>query len=52
MYRLGGTTSIQANGRLDRCLRDVHTINQHAAVSPVWWETTGRFYFGQELGLL
>lgn len=52
MYRLGGTTSIQANGRLDRCLRDVHTINQHVAVSPVWWETTGQFYFGQELGFL
>jgi alkylation response protein AidB-like acyl-CoA dehydrogenase len=52
MYRLGGTTSIQAGGRLDRCLRDVHTINQHAAVSPAWWEKTGQFYFGQELGML
>jgi alkylation response protein AidB-like acyl-CoA dehydrogenase len=52
MYRLGGTTSIQANGKLDRCLRDVHTINQHAAVSPVWWESTGQFYFGKELGFL
>lgn len=52
MYRLGGTTSIQANSRLDRCLRDVHTINQHAAVSPTWWETTGQWYFGQELGFL
>ena len=52
MYRLGGVSAIQADSRLDRCLRDVHTINQHAAVSPVWWEKTGQFYFGQELGML
>lgn len=52
MYKLGGVDSILADSRLDRCLRDVHTINQHAAVSPTWWETTGRFYFGQPLGML
>jgi len=52
MYRLAGVDAIQANSRLDRCLRDVHTINQHAAVSPAWWESTGRLYFGQPLGML
>ena len=52
MFKLGGVSSIEAGSRLDRCLRDVHTINQHAAVSPAWWESTGRFYFGQPLGML
>jgi hypothetical protein len=52
MYRLAGVDAIQANSRLDRCLRDIHTINQHAAVSPAWWESTGRLYFGQPLGML
>jgi alkylation response protein AidB-like acyl-CoA dehydrogenase len=51
MYRLGGTSSIQANSRLDRALRDVHTVNQHIAVSPVWWEKTGQSYFGLGLGM-
>jgi alkylation response protein AidB-like acyl-CoA dehydrogenase len=51
MYRLGGTTSIQAGQVLDRCLRDIHTVNQHLASSPVWWEKTGQYYFGQGLGM-
>jgi alkylation response protein AidB-like acyl-CoA dehydrogenase len=51
MYRLGGATSIYAGSRLDRCLRDIHTINQHLAVSPVWWEKTGQYYFGLGLGM-
>jgi alkylation response protein AidB-like acyl-CoA dehydrogenase len=51
MYRLGGTTSINAGQTLDRCLRDVHTVNQHLAVSPVWWEKTGQYYFGLGLGM-
>jgi alkylation response protein AidB-like acyl-CoA dehydrogenase len=50
MYRLGGSTSVY-QGELDRCLRDVHTVNQHLAVSPVWWEKTGQYYFGQGLGM-
>jgi alkylation response protein AidB-like acyl-CoA dehydrogenase len=51
MYRLGGVTSIQQGARLDRCLRDIHTVNQHFASSPVWWEKTGQYYFGQGLGM-
>ena len=26
-------------------------VNQHLAVSPVWWEKTGQYYFGQGLGM-
>jgi alkylation response protein AidB-like acyl-CoA dehydrogenase len=51
MYRLGGSTAIFSGNPLDRCLRDIHTINQHLAVSPVWWEKTGQYYFGQGLGM-
>jgi alkylation response protein AidB-like acyl-CoA dehydrogenase len=51
MYRLGGVSSIQQNGRLDRCLRDIHTMNQHMAASQVWWEKTGQAYFGLGLGM-
>ena len=51
MFRLGGATSIYTGQRLDRCLRDIHTVNQHLAVSPVWWEKTGQYYFGLGLGM-
>jgi indole-3-acetate monooxygenase len=51
MYRLGGVSSIYSGHRLDRCLRDIHTVNQHLAVSPVWWEKTGQSYFGLGLGM-
>lgn len=51
MYRLGGMTSIYSGHSLDRCVRDLHTVNQHLAVSPVWWEKTGQYYFGLGLGM-
>jgi alkylation response protein AidB-like acyl-CoA dehydrogenase len=51
MFRLSGTSGIYSGHVLDRCLRDIHTVNQHLAVSPFWWEKTGQFYFGQELGM-
>jgi alkylation response protein AidB-like acyl-CoA dehydrogenase len=51
MYRLAGTSAIQNGSMLDRCLRDIHTLNQHLSVSPVWWEKTGQSYFGQGLGM-
>jgi alkylation response protein AidB-like acyl-CoA dehydrogenase len=51
MFRLGGSSSIYTGHRLDRCLRDLHTVNQHLAVSPVWWEKTGQYYFGLGLGM-
>jgi alkylation response protein AidB-like acyl-CoA dehydrogenase len=51
MFRLGGMSTIYTGHRLDRCLRDIHTVNQHMAVSPVWWEKTGQYYFGLGLGM-
>jgi alkylation response protein AidB-like acyl-CoA dehydrogenase len=51
MYRLAGTSVIYSGHKLEGCLRDIHTFNQHICVGPVWWEKTGQFYFGQELGM-
>ncbi|MPZ48017.1 MAG: acyl-CoA dehydrogenase [Dehalococcoidia bacterium] len=51
MFKLGGSTAIYSGHRLERCLRDIHTANQHLVVSPVWWEKTGQYYFGLGLGM-
>ncbi|HEY8490068.1 MAG TPA: acyl-CoA dehydrogenase family protein [Dehalococcoidia bacterium] len=51
VYALAGATPVYAGHPLERCLRDIHTASQHLAVSPVWWEKTGQFYFGQGLGM-
>jgi indole-3-acetate monooxygenase len=49
VFTLGGTTSIYANNRLERCLRDVHVVRQHAVVSPNATLAAGRYFLG--LGL-
>ncbi len=51
MFALAGTTPIYTGHPLERFLRDVRTASQHLAVSPVWWEKTGQFYFGLGLGM-
>jgi alkylation response protein AidB-like acyl-CoA dehydrogenase len=51
LFALAGATPIYTGQRLERCLRDIHTAGQHLFVSPVWWEKTGQYYFGQGLGM-
>jgi indole-3-acetate monooxygenase len=51
IFTLAGATPIYTGHPLERCLRDVRTAAQHLAVSPVWWEKTGQFYFGHGLGM-
>ena len=51
MFALAGATPVYTGHKLERCLRDIHTATQHLLVSPVWWEKTGQFYFGQGLGM-
>jgi alkylation response protein AidB-like acyl-CoA dehydrogenase len=51
MFTLAGATPIYSGHRLERCLRDIHTANQHLLVSPVWWEKTGQHYLGRGLGM-
>jgi alkylation response protein AidB-like acyl-CoA dehydrogenase len=51
LFTLAGSTPIYSGSRLERCLRDIHTVSQHLFVSPVWWEKTGQYYFGLGLGM-
>ena len=51
VFALAGATPIYSGHRLERCLRDIHTANQHLLVSPVWWEKTGQYYLGLGLGM-
>jgi indole-3-acetate monooxygenase len=49
MYTAGGTTSIYASSRLERCFRDVHVVTQHIGVAPSSIEMVGQYFLG--LGL-
>jgi alkylation response protein AidB-like acyl-CoA dehydrogenase len=51
VFALAGTSPIYTGNTLERCLRDIHTAGQHLICSPVWWEKTGQYYFGMELGM-
>ena len=51
LFALAGSTTVYSGHRLERLLRDIHTAGQHLFVSPVWWEKTGQYYFGQGLGM-
>jgi alkylation response protein AidB-like acyl-CoA dehydrogenase len=51
VYALAGSTPIYSGHELERRLRDIQTVSQHLFTSPVWWEKTGQFYFGQGLGM-
>lgn len=51
VFNLAGSTPVYSGNALERCLRDIHVASQHLLVSPVWWEKTGQYYFGQGLGM-
>jgi alkylation response protein AidB-like acyl-CoA dehydrogenase len=51
MFNLAGSTVVYSGHKIERCMRDVRTASQHLLASPVWWEKTGQFYFGQGLGM-
>jgi alkylation response protein AidB-like acyl-CoA dehydrogenase len=46
MYTAGGGTSIYAGSPLQRHLRDIHVVTQHAMVGPTAYETAGRVLLG------
>jgi alkylation response protein AidB-like acyl-CoA dehydrogenase len=48
MYKARGGSAVYLGGRLDRCLRDVLTINQHVVVSLKGYEMAGRTLLGLE----
>lgn len=47
-YKARGGSAVYAGGRLDRCLRDVLTINQHVVISLKIYEMAGRTLLGLE----
>lgn len=52
VYRLGGAGAVYTGGRLDRCFRDIHAVVKHITLSPVHFETAGRYLLGGGLPLL
>jgi indole-3-acetate monooxygenase len=48
LYKVNGGSSVYARGPLDRCFRDIHTINQHNATSLAMDEKAGQVLLGLE----
>jgi alkylation response protein AidB-like acyl-CoA dehydrogenase len=48
LYKANGGSSVYARGPLDRCFRDMHTINQHHGASLVFDEKAGQVLLGLE----
>lgn len=46
MFQLGGGAAIFDSSALQRCLRDIHVVNQHFMVSDATYELTGRLFLG------
>ncbi|MGE3074488.1 MAG: acyl-CoA dehydrogenase family protein [Dehalococcoidia bacterium] len=49
MYLAGGGTSNFRKSPLQRCMRDIHAVTQHAATNPSTWEFTGATMAGMPL---
>jgi len=50
MFTAGGSASVYANSRLERCLRDVRTAGQHICVAPGNYEMVGQAFLGFDTG--
>lgn len=48
VYKAAGGTAVYQKGPLDRCLRDVLTMNQHVIGTSRTWEMAGRLLLGLE----
>jgi alkylation response protein AidB-like acyl-CoA dehydrogenase len=46
MFLAGGGTAVYRNSELQRCLRDVHAISQHAGTSPATFMSAGAMLAG------
>jgi alkylation response protein AidB-like acyl-CoA dehydrogenase len=49
MFSAGGSASVYASGRMERCLRDIRTAGQHAAVVPANYEMFGQASLGLDV---
>lgn len=45
MWAVAGGTPIYTSSPIERCFRDIHVATQHAAVSPLSWESIGKGLF-------
>jgi hypothetical protein len=48
IFKATGGTAVYQKGPLDRCLRDVLTMNQHVIGTPRTYEMSGRLLLGME----
>jgi alkylation response protein AidB-like acyl-CoA dehydrogenase len=48
MHAAAGTPALYVDCPLERCLRDLHTMEQHIAAQPLWLEDAGRVLLGHE----
>jgi indole-3-acetate monooxygenase len=48
LFKAAGGTAVYQKGPLDRCLRDVLTMNQHVVGTPRTYEMAGRLLLGME----
>jgi hypothetical protein len=46
VFKASGGTAVFQKGPLDRCLRDVLTMNQHVVATLRTWEMSGRLLLG------
>jgi len=49
MFSAGGSASLYASSRMERCLRDIRTAGQHMAVVPANYETFGQASLGLDV---
>ncbi len=49
-YKAGGGTSPYDSSQLQRCMRDIQTLTQHAAVAESWLTTAGASILGRTTG--
>ncbi len=49
-YTAGGGTAPYETSQLQRCLRDIHTLTQHAAVAETWLSGAGGALLGDQTG--
>ncbi len=49
-YKAGGGTSPYDSSSLQRCMRDIQTLTQHAAVAESWLTTSGATILGRPTG--
>ena len=49
LYHAAGGSSIYRHNALQRCMRDIHVVTQHAMVAQATFEIAGKAYLGLDL---